>query len=130
MDPLLKRTLRAQTSVAELLQSPPLADKMEEIVSAAAAPAAKSAAGGNKASAKPVAAINEPEEPVDPAEFAAPHQIAMQVNLGNNKAADDTTAKFKSLKPDAKSKITDLEQESLRIVDIGCQLLTEKPWGG
>ena len=53
------------------------------------------------------------------------HPIALLTNLGSNKPDEAKLENFKSLTRDAKTKIKDYEIEALRIVDIGCQLLTE-----
>ena len=123
----MKRALKAQMSISELLQAPGLSEKLEEIMEAAAAAAAPAAppAGSTAASA-----ADESPADVDSrtaGEVGAAHPIALQVNLGSKEGSEETTTKFKNLEPDAKLKLEDMEKEAMRLVDIGCQFLVDRP---
>ena len=81
-DPLLRRALKAQMSIGELLAEPAIAEQLQavtEAATAAAAPAAPSATDASTA--------HDPKEETDNrslGEVGAAHPIALQVNLGSN----------------------------------------------
>ena len=120
MDSAIKRSLRAMQSIPEMLADAPFVDKIQEIIETTpAVPAATAAA----ASAAPPG--GDADQDGNDEDSEGSHPIALLTNLGNNKPDEAKLQNFKSLTRDTKAKIKDYEIEALRIVDIGCQLLTE-----
>ena len=120
MDPAINRTIRAMQSITEMLADTPFAERIQDIIDATSAvPAAPAAA----APAAPRGSIDDQDG--NDEDDGSSHPIALLNNLGNDKPDEAKLENFKSLTRDAKTKIKDYEIEALRIVDIGCQLLTE-----
>ena len=120
MDPAIKRSIKAQQSITEMLADAPFVDKIQDIIdTTSAVPAAT-------ASAAPAAPPGgDDDQDGNDEDDGGSHPIALLTNLGSNKPDEAKLETFKSLPRDTKAKIKDYEIEALRIVDIGCQLLTE-----
>ena len=114
-DGYLKAGLKAQKSIAEMLQEPPFREKLQAI----------------SESEKPSNDQTTPMKDGTAADSAAVEdvhrlKIAMQINLGSDNADDDVQEKFKNMTNENKDAVHEVELSALRLVDIGCQLLTEK----
>ena len=126
-DAFLKRSLKAGQSVAEILSESPLAEQNTEVLDAipVASTAAGSAAKRTSSSSNTAAPAVEDDLPPSQEDVRA-HPIAMNINLADNTASLEVKEKFKSLDSAKKSFVKELEAEAMRIVDIGCQLMSEK----
>ena len=125
-DPTLKRFLRTQLSIPELLQEQPFKQLMSEVMDAVAVTAAGSAAASQRVS-QSAKADEKWEEEDQGNDEAKEHAIALQSNLGSNAPAEVAQTAFNALKKSQKAKVHEFEQEAMRLVRIGCELLVERP---
>ena len=121
-DPQIKRCIRSQQNIVEMLTEPPFDQMLSNITEAASAGTAAGSAA-RCSQQQNDAKMSEEEDDDDDAN----HTIALCTNLATNKPDDDAHAKFKSLKKENKKKIKEFEAEAMRLVQIGVELLIEKP---
>ena len=120
----LKRALKSQQSVAEVLQESPFAEILKSIVDATGA--AASAASTDKAAASAAQNDGDADDSGDDHSVAC-HQIALGINLATQEPEVDAQKAFSALRKIQKQQVKEFELEAMRLVDIGCQLLVEKP---
>ena len=136
-DSVLKRSLHVGQSIPELLSQPPLCDQVREILDAipqvsvtggAGSAAGSAAASSTSVSVNGLAVLEDGDDGIPLSqEDTMNHPIALGVNLANDTVPADAKEHFKQLDPADKQLIKEHELEALRIVDIGCQFLIEKP---
>ena len=134
-DATLKRSLHIGQSISELLSQPPLCEKVREVLDAmpqvsltGGAGSAAGSAAAPSTSGSIVAASEEGDDDIPLSqEDAMNHPIALGLNLANDTAPSDVKDHFKQLDPSDKQLIKEYELDALRIVDIGCQFLIERP---
>ena len=123
-DPALKRGLRSQQSIPELLTEPPFADLLKTILDSIAATVSV-ANPGSTATAS--IASDAEEDDIEPKDSQV-NQIAMNLNLATNQPAERSVkTAFTNLEKTKKAKVKEFAMEAMRLVEIGCELLVDKP---